>query len=54
MTQVTELLDLWNTIFLNCYNTYKTYGGIFFYCTIAIIVVFPILRRMVKAIRGGR
>lgn len=54
MAAIEQLIDFWNTVFLNTYNTYKSNGGIFFYATIAIVVVFPLLRRMVRAIRGGR
>lgn len=54
MEGIKSIVDLWTTIFLNVYNTYRQYGGIFFYVTIAIVVVFPILRRIVRAIRGGR
>lgn len=54
MQDVESLIDFWNTVFLNAYNTYKANGGIWFYATIAIVVVFPLLRRMVRAIRGGR
>lgn len=54
MTAVNQIIDFWTTTFLNAYNTYKANGGIWFYCTIAIVVVFPLLRRMVRAIRGGR
>lgn len=54
MSAIEQLIDFWNTVFLNAYNTYKSNGGIWFYVTIAIVVVFPLLRRMVRAIRGGR
>lgn len=52
--QVKGLIDLWTTIFLNLYNTYKAYGDIFFYITIAIVVILPIFRRMIRSFRGGR
>lgn len=54
MNDVNSLIDFWTTAFLNAYNVYKNNGGIWFYVTIAVIVVFPILKRMVRAIRGGR
>ena len=54
MNDVSTLIDFWNTAFLNAYNTFKANGGIYFYVSIAVIVVFPILRRMIRAIRGGR
>ena len=54
MSDVTSIIDFWNTAFLNAYNVFRDNGGIWFYVSIAIIVVFPILRRIVRAIRGGR
>lgn len=54
MDDVISIIDFWNTAFLNVYNTLKNNGGIWFYVVIAIVVVFPLLRRMVRAIRGNR
>ena len=54
LVDVKNMINLWVDIFLNCWNCYKANGGIYFTVTIVIIVVFPILRRMVRAIRGGR
>lgn len=54
MNAITPLIDFWNTVFLNIWNMYRTHGGIYFYITVAIVVVFPILKRIVRAIRGGR
>lgn len=54
MNDVNSILDLWTTAFLNAYNTYKANGGIWFYVSIAVIVIFPILKKMVKSLRGGR
>lgn len=54
MEAITPLIDFWADAFLNLFNTYRNNGGIFFWITIAIVVVFPITKRIVKAIRGGR
>lgn len=42
-----------NTAF-SVFNWYKQNGGILFYITITLVVIYPILRKIVRAMRGGR
>lgn len=54
MEGILSVINFFKTAIIAVWNTYRTYGDVFFYVTIAIIVVFPILRRIIRSIRGGR
>jgi len=54
MDGIKSIIDLWTTIFLNVYNCYRNNGGIFFFVSIAVVVIFPLFRRIIRSIRGGR
>lgn len=54
MDGLLSVINFFKTAIIAIWNTYRTYGDIWFYVTIAIIVVFPIFRRIIRSIRGGR
>lgn len=54
MNDLMSLFNLWNNAMLNTWEMLRSNGGIWFYVVVAIVIVFPVLKKMVRAIRGNR
>lgn len=54
MEGILSVINFFKQAIIAFWNTYRNYGDVYFYVTIAIVVVFPIFRRIIKNIRGGR
>lgn len=52
--QVLQFIDWCTNAAYSVYLWYSQNGGILFYITITIVVIYPILRKIVRAMRGGR
>lgn len=53
MNDVVGFIDFISTVILNVWNSFKN-AGIWFLVFVAVTIVFPILRRWVITLRGGR
>lgn len=51
---ILRVIDWFTNTAFTIWSWYKNNGGILFYITITIVVIYPILRRIVRAIRGNR
>lgn len=51
---VLKFIDWCTNTAYTVYLWYSQNGGILFYITITLVVIYPILRKIVRAMRGGR
>lgn len=51
---VLKAIDWFTNAAFTVYSWYAANGGILFYITITLVVIYPILRKIVRAMRGGR
>ena len=51
---ILKAIDWFTNAAFTVYSWYAQNGGILFYITITLVVIYPILRKIVRAMRGGR
>lgn len=51
---ILQVIDWFTNTAYSVYLWYMQNGGILFYITITLVVIYPILRKIVRAMRGNR
>ena len=51
IADVKKFIDFIFNAFYNIIITYKTYGGVYFYITLAVIFFYPLFSRVIKSLK---
>ena len=52
MDGVYSVIDLWFTTILSTYNCLSAHAGVYFTIWFAVIVVIPLFRRIIRALKS--